>query len=91
MIGYVRRVYYVSIGSALLWCQCTVCFALGAALDRPISAGAWLIINSGINATGFGVGFIYYLVIGERTRWKKVDSLRKFIVLLQRRIENQTA
>lgn len=68
MIAHVRRMYYVTVGSSFLWFQCTVCFALLAALERPLSAAVWLTLNCGINVTGFGVGFLYYTVIGEKKK-----------------------
>lgn len=65
VLDYIRRVKYVVVGSSLLWCQCTVCFAMAAGLTRPISATTWVILHSGISLTGIGTGLLYYIVIGE--------------------------
>lgn len=66
VLDYLRRVKYVVIGSSFLWCQCTVCFSVGAAFDRPLSARAWLFVHGGIALTGVGVGSLYYTVIGKK-------------------------
>ena len=66
VLHYVRRVKYVVIGSSFLWCQCTVCFSLKAAFDKPLSARTWLILTGGIDLTGIGAGILYFFVIGER-------------------------
>jgi len=68
VLHYVRRVKFVVIGSSFLWCQCTICFSMDAAFDRPVSARTWLFLHCGINLTGIGGGIIYFAVIGEPRR-----------------------
>lgn len=65
VLDYIRRVKYVVIGSSMLWCQCTVCFALTAILDRPLSPATWIVFHSGTDLLSAGTGFLYYSVIGE--------------------------
>ena len=77
VLDYLRRVKYVVIGSSLLWCQCTVCFSIGAAFQRPLSARAWLFVHSGIVLTGVGAGSLYFLVIGKPNRKKNDTSARQ--------------
>eukprot|EP00752_Nemacystus_decipiens_P004326 g3951.t1 len=75
VLDYLKRVKYVVIGSSFLWCQCTVCFSIGAAFDRPLSARAWLVVHGGIVLTSVGAGSLYYVVIGSKTADKAAHAV----------------
>lgn len=65
VLDYLRRVKYVVIGSSILWCQCTGCFAVGAILGRPLPLKIWATLHGGMDLTSAGTGLLYYMVIGE--------------------------
>lgn len=75
MILHVNRLYYVAMGNSVLWCQCAVCFAVGALLDQPLSPPVWLTVHSGINVTGLGVALLLYLVIGSTFAAKTASAI----------------
>ncbi|CAM9911097.1 unnamed protein product, partial [Pylaiella littoralis] len=74
VLDYIRRVKYVVIGSSMLWCQCTVCFALTAILDRPLSPATWIVFHSGTDLLSAGTGFLYYSVIGSKIAYRAANA-----------------